>query len=509
MFSTRITHPTFYNRLPQLALVTSLTVLLGSCGGGSSDGNSSSSLSITGSVSTSDFPISQGEDGWSRVAQWLGFKSVHAQAINEVDTLVAIPSDHGNIDIGVYGNIKSTSLNADGSFDLTLTKEYDWVLLLVNSKALTLDQKVVAYVTIPASVAVAEDGSLIDLPFSAATSDAIDIGKISAVPGDARAAQSDKDAQTIEASVSLSLDDLKQYAKADDAYRHLANVYLNYAATSGEFYFPHVEWRWQGNANLDTLGNTQTAANDFSAPSVFTEIETNSQAMSFNDLCNADITLGLFPPQNLTINGTEFTSANGMMNANMASGNSGYDYCFNSNLGIQTTDSNASTLAFQFPLAQSDGMWKLKADDTTIAAFDFALSSPLDDNGKPLNFGPLIRIQRDGDRVLSVDIQWQQFSSAGYYVPVNDNALTDALVANSFINLIDYSRAAKGQDVNFIKNDEKGLISGNTPISGDYDWYLGSTVSDPNNGVAHISELSISYSQAGISYRFSWIEQST
>ena len=182
-------------RSSKTLLPLALSVALSACGGGGGSG-SSQNLTLSGSVDTADYPL-VARSGWmQKLASAFGLGPVHAQAIRTVDTLVAIPSDGGNIDIGVYDHIRSATLSSDGRFELTLTREYDWVLLLVNSTALTLDQKVVAYVTVPASAAVADDGTLVDLPFSAANASAIDLGKLSASATDARAARSGNDAHS-------------------------------------------------------------------------------------------------------------------------------------------------------------------------------------------------------------------------------------------------------------------------------------------------------------------------
>jgi hypothetical protein len=288
----------------QKILPLALSIALSACGGSSSSGgdDNDNSLALSGSINTADYPVTVAPGFAQKLAHWVGFKPAYAQEIRSVDTLVAIPSDGGNIDVGVYGNIKTASIAPDGRFELTLTKDYDWVLLLVNSNALIADQKVVAYVTVPATVTVADDGSLVNLPFSAATGSAINLGEISASAQDARAARTQNDAVTIEASLSLTLDELRKYAKSDDAYRHFSNVYLNYLASSGEFYFPHVEWRWYG-APVSQLGTDFTDPASFNTPSMFTEIETNTTAVSFDSLCDSSVSLGLFPPTSLTFYG--------------------------------------------------------------------------------------------------------------------------------------------------------------------------------------------------------------
>ncbi len=507
MLKPRFNRPGLYPTKKLLPLA--LSIILSACGGGSGGDNSGTNLTLSGNINTADYPLASAPGLWQKLAGLIGFKPAYAQEIHSVDTLVAIPSDGGNIDIGVFGNIKSASIASDGSFNLTLTKEYDWVLLLVNSKALTSDQKVVAYVTVPASVAVAEDGSLVDLPFSAATGSAINLGELSASTTDPQAARSAQDAPSIEASLSLSLDDLKKYAKSDDAYRHFANVYLNYQAATDEYYFPSVEWRWSGIPAAE-LGSNYTDPANFGIPSVYTEIETNTAGMNFTGLCNGPISLGLFPPKSIAINGQEFGINKGIMNNTMSLGNSGYDYCFNDNgVGIQ---SDGSSLFFGFPLARAEGLWRLKADDQQVALFDFSLADPLDADGNPLNFVPSIRLNRDAqnpERVESIDIQWWQYDSESKrYIEVKDDEVTDKLVAQSFVETVDYSEAVSGQDVSFGQYDEAGLISGKVTIDGGYQWYFGATSSDPGNGIAHITDISVSYTQGGVSYRFTWGEAS-
>ena len=513
MVNTRIAWTYFHPRLSSIALGISLSVLLSACGG---DGGSSSSsaLSITGSVNTSDYTISQRSNGLSRLASWLGFKSANAQSINEVDTIVAIPTDHGNVDVGVYNLFKSAKLAADGSFDLTLTKEYDWVLLLVNSKPLTPDQKVVAYVTIPASVDVAEDGSLIDLPFSAATSSDIDIGEFSADPTDPKTARSDKDAPSIVASVSLSLDDLKKYAKFDDAYRHLANVYLNYNSDNGEFYFPTVEWRWQGK-DIASLVDNASIPQDFTLTESVAEIKTNTKTLQFSDLCEGGMVFGLFPPKDVIINQQPFSDSSGIMNTGMHISNSvESNYCYNDDnvhIGQPKTGEGISTFIFSFPIVDAEGLWRLKADGMQIAQFDYTLSMPQDESGHPLVFVPAIKINYNAtqtDKIDSIDIQWLQYNGTDFS-EVKEDAIVDELVSHSFINLQDYSNdIATNNDVNFLRYDNEGLISGKIPIDGQYQWHVGDTTPGyASNGVAHTSTILIGFTQGGVSYHFTWNDQ--
>ena len=504
------TQPKFDTKLScsRTLLPLALTLALSACGGGSSGGGNS--LTVSGNINTADYPLAAAPGFSQKLASWLGFKPAYAQEIRSVDTLVAIPSDGGNIDIGVYDNIKTASISADGGFDLTLTKEYDWVLLLVNSQALTPDQKVVAYVTVPASVAVAEDGSLIDLPFSSATGSEIDLGKISASTQDSRAARTENDAVDIEAHLSLTLDELKKYAKSDGAYRHFANVYRNYSARSGEFFFPTVEWTWQGR-NVAEIGTAYSDPAEFGSVQEAASIEANTQAIAFDEICDSSVSFGLFPPKEITINGVSYGPSAGFMNENMTQGNYGGEpYCYGDSSNFsQRTDGKYSALFMYYPLLQqSDGFWRLNKGDQQIALFDFSLATPYDEGSHPLVFIPSIRVNRDAsdiNLVTSIDIQWKQYDSAsGSYIDVKDDVVTDKLVGRAFITMNDYSADAQDQDVSFGLYDYTGLLSGNIPVDGDYQWSFGFEASNPAEGRAHVSEISVGYEQGGIAYRFIW-----
>lgn len=489
-------------------LPLALTIALSACGGSGGSGGGGNALTVSGTINTADYPVAAVPGLASKLASWLGFKPAFAQAINTVDTLVAIPSDGGNIDIGVYDLIKTSRISSDGSFDLTLTREYDWVLLLVNSQALTEDQKVVAYVTVPASVAVAADGSLVDLPFSAATGSAINLGELSASTTDSQAARSSNDAETIEASLSLSLDELKKYARSDGAYRHFTNVYRNYSARSGEFFFPGIEWTWQGK-NVAEIGTDYSAPANFGSAQEAATIEANTSAIHFDDICSSTVSLGLFPPKDMNIGGINYSPDAGFMNSNMTQGSGQEPSCYSKNetVNISTQqDGKYSAIFMYYPLLQSsDGFWQLKADDKQIALFDFSLADPYDKNGHPLAFMPSIRVNRDAsNHVTSIDILWKQYDSAsGGYITVRDDAVTDKLVGRAFITMNDYL-SAPNQDINFSAYDYTGLISGNIPIDGKYQWSLGTQPGNPDEGTAHVSEISIGYEQGGVSYRFIW-----
>ena len=304
---------------------------------------------------------------------------------------------------------------------------------------------------------------------------------------------------------------MKIYAKSDGAYRHFANVYRNYSSRSGEFFFPTVEWIWHGR-NVGEIDTVYSDPAEFGSLQQAATIEANTSAIHFDDICNSSVTLGLFPPKEMNIGGTNYSPLAGFMNSNMTQGSGEDSYCYSEEeiVNVSTRqDGKYSAIFMYYPLLQSsDGFWRLKADDKQIALFDFSLASPYDKENHPLVFMPSIRVNHDAsdiNRATSIDIQWKQYDSAsGNYVDIKDDAVTDKLVGRAFITMNDYTIPAQGQDVSFISYSDDGLLSGNIPIDGDYQWSFGFEASNPAEGRAHVSEISVGYEQGGVAYRFIW-----
>ena len=494
--------------LPLIGAAVALA--LSACGGGGGGKTVSLSGKLSGYTIVSNSP-------WHKLWNLLAPTPAYA-ALDQVDTLVAIPHKSGNIDEGVFGSIKTATINDDGSFSIDITTNYDWVLLLVNSAATAAADKVVAYVTIPGTTDTGTtdtNNTLVDFPATQLSGNSISLGTVSA-GAQLQYAVADQNTGDMAQHMKFTLEDLNQMAKYDDAYQHLSNAYLNYTESTGVFYFPTPSPTWTG-TQVYKLNNTFSSPDDLVYQGTQYTLTTNNRSLSLNDICNGDVEFGLYAPESITVNmsGTIYDAAQGMLNNSMMRNG---DYCYNDTMNI---DQSRNGLRMAFPTGDGgfkssvSGLWELREDGNTLASFDFDKAKPVySPDNIPVDFIPVVKVNTDPDdafHILSIDIKWQRYNPDTLsYEDIADDASTDKLVYNSFVNLLDFSlyNPAPSESPGFIQYDKKGLLSGTVNIDGDYKWYNPDTAftADPANGTAKLTDLSVAYTMAGISYRFVWID---
>ncbi len=492
------------SRFPKslLSLALSTTFVLSACGGGGSGSGSSSSISLSGQVS--GYTVAQKPGLLDRLAGLLGVGSLQAQqALDTVDQVVAIPTNQGNVDAGIYALIEQADIQANGEFELNLDTSYDWVLLLVNSQAQSLDEKVVAYISIPATTG--ED--IENIPVSQSNGSNMDVGKVQ--PGSRPRQARTVEGQPMTQLVSLTAEELEDQASYDDSYRHLYNFYLNYNAASGDHYLPLPEARWTARIATGFPNDGQAYQSNYLDPTYdgfYASVMTDSTpAIDFGNFCDSSDTLAVYPPASVTIAGMNFDMGTGMSNATATMEQFSGSYCGHEYLRIEKQVDNE--LMIQFPLGSGQipaGLWRMKLNGETLAAFDFSLASPIDSSGLPTGFMPRFTLHPAADdpqRIASISIEWYRHSSNGWE-PVDDDAVTDALVRNSFVEFVEYN--ASGEPKNFGRYDNEGLISGDITPDATYAWYLANKPAELPPNAAEVTDLSIAYEMAGISYRFTW-----
>ncbi len=492
-------HRPFHQSL--IASAVSATLLLSACGGG---GGSNKSIGLSGSIGDG-YQVARAPGLLDRLAAWVGVGTLQAQqALDAVDRVVAIPTKKGNVDEGIYALIEQSDIQADGSFDLELDTHYDWVLLLVNSQAQVIDDKVVAYISIPATV----DDELDDVPTSNSNGRDIDLGKIQPNANDRRQADSSNDAESLSQSLTLSSSDLQERAKYDDSYRHLFNFYLNYNASNGDYYLPLPEANWVMPLPFTGLGGTPQSSilGSFSYDGFYVSILTDaSPDIDLQNFCDASVDFGIYPPASVTINGMDFDMVTPISNQTQAVTQWNPTYCGNDLVSIGEASTGQMTV--RFPLGESvipSGLWRMKQGGELLAAFDFSLAKPVTASGRPLGLAPqftLIPDANDPDRIAAIRVQWYRFDGNAW-VEVSGSEI-DKLVYSSFIELADFEQGDNGpRFLQYAEND--GLIGGEITLPNDHAWYLANKPATLPDNAAEITELKLNYEMAGISYSFIW-----
>ena len=498
--------PASFQPLTRTVALTAAALLITACGGSSGP----DTVALTGSVGGS-YQLARKPGPVERLVSWLGVGSLQAQqALDTVDRIVAIPTSNGNVDVGIYALIQQAEIQPDGGFEMDLDTSYDWVLLLVNSQAQTIDGRVVAYVSIPAT-----NGEGIDnLPASASNGSAIDLGTLNPAASP-RQANSSNGADQLAQKLSLTPAELEEMARFDDSYRHLYNFYLNQDAATGGYYLALPEARWMAPLHTGLTGDPDQDSSSLDAfsydgyyASVMTDSTPEIDLAAFCAQQNGDLTV--FPPTSMAIGGMNFDPGTGLGGATATMNQWSADYCGNEFMSMAKQLDGA--LMIQFPLGKQmvSGLWRLKWNGNTIAAYDFSLANPVDGGtGLPTGLVPrftLHPMDTDPDRIASITIEWYQLGDNGW-VPVTDESLIDKLVRNAFVEFTDYTPAGSlgdGSYKNFQQYDNEGLISGEVTIANEYAWYLANPPASLPDNAAQVTDLAISYEMAGVSYRFTW-----
>jgi hypothetical protein len=309
--------------------------------------------------------------------------------------------------------IDSTS----GSFSLSLGKDNDWLLVLINSAATGTGRYV-------GSVALntASADSLLNLPATSASISSFVLGTVSRpepLSGDAVSA-----ATVTATSFNMTAEQLALVAKNDDLFRNAMNIVNNYGTLAGAvggvdvYYYMRPDFSWTG--DYSTLTST------YSSPSMTFkgmsfQLDTNSTSITMDMLCSAGTTtLKLIPPAAISDGaGHAYDPTTPITNADATcTGITGGQQAGGTNFFATNVFGGTMSYSVQadFQTVPS-GEWIWQEDDVTRAAFDIkTVNPPLTPADGPSGFVPSFKINVDpaDQRITSVDIKWF------YYDAVHD-----------------------------------------------------------------------------------------
>src|SRR3989339_1632051 len=128
-------------------LIAVIVVGYNGCGGSSSSSGSSSveKLTISGVVGSGYTVAEAPKSILDRFCSIFMPPKLYAGAFIDVDKIIAMPYEGGYLGEYTILESKSVDINPDGSFSLSLEKDRNWVLILVNS-TLTGRDKFIGYV---------------------------------------------------------------------------------------------------------------------------------------------------------------------------------------------------------------------------------------------------------------------------------------------------------------------------------------------------------------------------
>jgi hypothetical protein len=388
--------------------VLATSAILGACSGGGGGGTAAQQpapkVQLSGTIA--------GGSGYT--FKGLNGKSLSGPSLT-INKVVAIPMDGGRLAADMMRSSVTATIGGDGKFDLALTKDYDWLLVLINSADLPPSTTRFA-----GSIAMSfGTDSILSLPATATTLSLLSLGTITGISGDAVSAPS-----LTASNFSMSPAQLTAMAKSDSIFRNAKNIINNYAA-NGDYYQMRPDFSWTG--DYSTLLTTVSApAYTFKGMSF--QLDTNTHNITMSNICSAGVTtIELVPPASIsTTAGHNYAPGTPITNAGcVLSGLNGGTQAWGTDF-YGTDAFSQGNMSYGIPVDFTTvpaGAWLWKENGTTRASFDVNAASPpyIASNKKPKGFVPSLKVNVGaGNKITSVDITWYYYDETGAaYIPLS------------------------------------------------------------------------------------------
>ncbi len=418
-------------------------------------------------------------------------------ADKKVDKIVAIQNERGYLGENSMQNSRSATIDADGTFSISLDTTKDWVLVLEDSTAPAKTDQFVGYIALNTGT-----DDLLQVPASTSEISSLDLGTITA-SGDVGQSQN-----TVNASdFSLDAAQLLSLAKSDDAFKSVKNFVINYDAETAVYYTLRPDFRWKGNyASIN--GFFQNPA-EYTYSNYGFQLDSNTNTINMDKICGwngqTQVIIKLAPPSDVTTTDAKtFNPANPMSSANVtcSTATDGFieaqDF---SGSGFYATNRYGSvSQSYAAPLtgAIPQGYWMYYEGGQLKGQFDVAVASPLGAGNEIKGFVPSIKVNTDvTGKVTSVDIKWYSWDGI-QYVELTDVSILQYLIGTGdvyFDNSTGNTRTY--ESVHF----DPAVNTSVTPSN--YTWYY--DTAGPAN--QQVMGFGIFYSSGGIGYFFEFFRQ--
>ncbi len=479
------------------------------CGGSKSSSGSSevAKLVLTGKIGSSYVIAAAPSNILDRFCSIFQPQKAWASYSNgAINKVIAMPYEGGYLGEYTILESKLVDINLDGTFSLSLEKDRNWVLILVDSNA-TGREKFVGYVAMKMN---ANDSALL-APVSSATASSLDIGTINQSATDTSLALTENTLTTT--AFSLSQSQLLDLAKNDDLLKIVKNLYFNYQG--GIYWNLRPDYNWSG--DYSTISGT-----GFPNPSTFTfsggysfQLDSNFTGITIQQFIGPPTgtpkaLLELYPPASVEAkdSGFIYNVSTPISNLNNTTGGptaGGEWEAWANDFFAGERYGNISYSIGSLTGTIPSGFWKFGVTNTgtatllSSAEFDVAVASPI--SGTTIKgFVPSIKLNVDGSKIItSVDIKWYYWNGSSYS-EVTDTSALKSLVG-SFDFMIDNTTGgirryeSTGHDVSVTNVVPQGIPAG-TP------WYYGNF----GEGIEaqRAESIGVFYSCGGIGYFFFW-----
>ncbi len=418
--------------------VMALSVFISACssGGGGGGAQPTPKIQLSGTIGTGyQVAAKPSSVFFAKALSFLGYPTYAYAAALTVDKIIAIPIDRGSLNAWQMSNSQSAAITSanGGKFTLSLAKDTDWLLVLIDSTA-TPANRFVGSVAIDAG----STDSLLSLPATASALTSLSLGTINSSP-------SNDGLSTYVVSTtdfSLTTSQLTAMAKTDDIFRNAKNIINNYNTTTGKYYQLRPDFSWNGaySALSTTYSNPAYTFNGMNF-----QLDTNTTEITMTQLCSmGTVTVELVSSMSVTTDSGTFTTLS----------NHGTPTCTTINVTHQqvwageifATDAYADAGGMSYstgprittvPLPAATWTWKENSIEK--AWFEIAtINPPVNMDGTPKGFVPSFRINTNPTtttKIDSVDVKGYYYDGAtSTYTEV---APTDLAVLTHFVSSLE------------------------------------------------------------------------
>ncbi len=417
----------------------------GGGGGGSDTNTANNNVTLSGSVGTGYQAAPKISMGFfENMLSYLGIGTHAYAALTDpvVDQVVAIPVDRGSLRSDAMSGRVTSSIDSSGNFSMTLSKNYDWLVILINSAATGTSRYV-------GSVGISTGSdSLLNLPATVASITTLDLGAVTRPTTSSTDAISTNSVTGTEFNMTAA--QLATCAKADDLFRNAKNIVNNYDTVTGLYYQLRSDFSFTGVYSQLTTTFSDPA---YGYVGMNFQMDTTSPSVTMSDLCSVGtMTVKLVPPGDVSDGSTTYNASNPLSSGVTPSCTplvvSGQTYTQSWSGNIYATDAYTQGLGGMsystgvwFTSLIPDGYWIWMENDVPKAWFDITgVNPPVTLSGKPQGFVPSFKINlvsgaTTTGQIDSVDVQW-------YYYDVTTDSFvllspTDLSVLQHFIQSLE------------------------------------------------------------------------
>lgn len=427
-----------------------------------------------------------------------------------INKVIAIPFEGGYLGDYCVINRKEATINASGSFSLSLEKNMNWLLLLVDTTAIDPKNIFVGYVALNVN---GSDG-LLEIPATTAAGSTLDLGTLNNT-GDTALSDNTSIAAT---DFAMTAGQLLSLAKNDELLKLVKNLFINYNFATGTYYTLRPDYKWRG--DYDAISNTFYAPAAYQYISYQFQFDTNSTALTLDQIGGTSGTaktlIELYPPTGAivtTVNGTPVEFYTGSLPISNYNNGAALTKIQKADLTweVQCPDFFASEMpegGISYSLGSANlegdippGYWNWVISGTLTGEFDVAVATPITATTKIKGFVPVIRANvAANNTITSIDVKWYTLNEAGTdYVEVTDITILKYLIGSRVDLYIENSYGGLRRYDNF----QLDLTQNQTTVTPGYGagwWYYGGNGPDEQRAWS----FGIFYSAGGVGHFFEY-----